>query len=312
MLNSVLAQKRGVYFKVISECIKKICFNGRDSVTGGISSFNYDSRTVLLNNGYYMPILGVGTWSLSNEEATDIVYNALKYGIRLIDTVRYYQCEKGVGKGIRQAIVDGIVKREDIFVTGKIMPMQYSLARKEIQESLHDLNLEYVDLMLVHQPGLGDRDVYHALENFVELQKIKTLGISNYYTIEQIEEVLSYAQIMPSVIQNENHIYYQNHRLKEYIKRYNIVLTSWYPLGGRGYITDHLHNEMIVNMSNTYKKTPAQIILRWQLQSGNISAPGSSNLLHIRQNYDIFDFELSPEDIKLIDSIDRNERYESL
>ena len=79
---------------------------------------------------------------------------------------------------------------------------------------------------------------------------------------------------MPSVIQNENHIYYQNHRLKEYIKRYNIVLTSWYPLGGRGYITDHLHNEMIVNMSNTYKKTPAQIILRWQLQSGNISVPG--------------------------------------
>ena len=148
------------------------------------SEFDFDSKTVKLNSGYEMPILGLGTWTLSNEEAENSVYHALKDGYRLIDTARYYQCETGVGKGIKKAVDEGIVKREDVFVTSKIMPGDYERAAQGINDSLHDLGLEYIDLMLIHQPGSNDEAVYKAMEQAVRDGKVRSIGISNYYTPE--------------------------------------------------------------------------------------------------------------------------------
>lgn len=141
--------------------------------------------------------------------------------------------------------------------------------------------------------------------------KEKSIGISNYYTKEEIDEVLSYATITPAVIQNENHIYYQNTELQDYVSQYGIILESWYPFGGRGHTSENFNNELIKELAEKYNKTSAQIILRWQLQAGYIVIPGSSNPDHIAENYDIFNFELSEEDMNNISDINISQRYEN-
>ena len=141
--------------------------------------------------------------------------------------------------------------------------------------------------------------------------KEKSIGISNYYTKEEIDEVLSYATITPAVIQNENHIYYQNTELQDYVSQYGIIIESWYPFGGRGHTSENFNNETIKKIAEKYNKTSAQIILRWQLQAGYIVIPGSSNPDHIAENYDIFNFELSEEDMNNIADINISQRYEN-
>ena len=275
------------------------------------SEFDFDSKTVKLNSGYEMPILGLGTWTLSNEEAENSVYHALKDGFRLIDTARYYQCETGVGKGIKKAVEEGIVKREDVFVTSKIMPGDYERAAQGIDDSLRDLGLDYIDLMLIHQPGSNDEAVYKAMEQAVRDGKVRSIGISNYYTPEAFDEVMSYAQIPPAVIQNENHIYYQNTALQEYVRKYGVVVESWYPFGGRGHTSENFNNETITAIAKSHGKTSAQVILRWHLQAGYIAIPGSSNPDHIAENYRIFDFELTVDEMRQIAAVNKNQRYEN-
>ena len=273
--------------------------------------FNFEKQTVLLNSGYEMPIIGLGTWALSNEQAENSVYHALKAGMRLIDTARYYRCEPGVGKGLQRAIDEGIVSREDVFITSKIMPGDYGRSAQAIDDSLRDLNVAWLDLMLIHQPGWNDEAVYRAMEDAVDAGKIRSIGISNYYTPEALEEVLSYARIMPAVIQNENHLYYQNSDLRNYAEQYGIVIESWYPFGGRGHTQEHFSDPVITAIAASHGKTPAQVILRWHLQAGFIAIPGSSNPDHIAENYDIFDFELSDEEMARISALDRHARYEN-
>ena len=275
------------------------------------SEFDFDSKTVKLNSGYEMPILGLGTWTLSNEEAENSVYHALKDGFRLIDTARYYQCETGVGKGIKKAVDEGIVKREDVFVTSKIMPGDYERAAQGIDDSLRDLGLDYIDLMLIHQPGSNDEAVYKAMEQAVRDGKVRSIGISNYYTPEAFDEVMSYAQIPPAVIQNENHIYYQNTALQEYVRKYGVVVESWYPFGGRGHTSENFNNETVTAIAKSHGKTSAQVILRWHLQAGYIAIPGSSNPDHIAENYRIFDFELTDDEMRQIAAVNKNQRYEN-
>ena len=275
------------------------------------SEFDFDSKTVKLNSGYEMPILGLGTWTLSNEEAENSVYHALKDGYRSIDTARYYQCETGVGKGIKKAVDEGIVKREDVFVTSKIMPGDYERAAQGINDSLRDLGLDYIDLMLIHQPGSNDEAVYKAMEQAVRDGKVRSIGISNYYTPEAFDEVMSYAQIPPAVIQNENHIFYQNTALQEYVRKYGVVVESWYPFGGRGHTSENFNNETITAIAKSHGKTSAQVILRWHLQAGYIAIPGSSNPDHIAENYRIFDFELTDDEMRQIAAENKNQRYEN-
>ena len=275
-----------------------------------VGEFDFSAEKVLLNSGWEMPIIGTGTWALSDEEAENSTYYALKAGMRLIDTARYYQNETGVGKGLARAIDEGIVTREEVFITSKIYGGDHDRAVKVIDEALSDLNVDYIDLMLIHQPGSDDAGVYKAMEEAVERGKIHSIGISNYYTKEQVEEVLSFAEITPAVIQNENHIFYQNAELRDYVKQYGIVMESWYPFGGRGHTQESFENDVILDIAKDHGKTAAQIILRWHLQDGYIAIPGSSNPDHIAENYDIFDFELSEDEMDRIRGIDEQRRYE--
>ena len=281
----------------------------KENIKNKDTSFDFSNRYVILNNGIKMPIIGLGTWTFTNEEAEEAVYIAIKNGYRLIDTAQYYGDEIGVGKGVRKAIEEGIVKREDIFVTSKIYASTDH--NKAIEKSLNNLDLDYIDLLLIHQPGFDDKGLYQTMEKYYKEGKLKAIGISNYYTKEAIDEVLSYAKIVPAIIQNENHIYYQNTELQEYVKQYGIIIESWYPFGGRGHTDENFNNETIIKIAKKYNKTSAQIILRWQLQAGYIAIPGSKNPNHIKENISIFDFELSDEDMKQIYNINENRRYEN-
>ncbi len=316
------------------EELKKILGSGNATVTFSLSSgmrdaaingaqllnvqpgtetgvFDFLSQTVLLNSGYRMPVIGLGTWTLSDSEAENSVYHALKSGMRLIDTARYYGNETGVGHGLQRAIDEGIVTREEVFITSKIYGGNYERAGGIIDDALSDLGVDYIDLLLIHQPGADDEGVYKAMEDAVRDGRLHSIGISNYYTPEAVDEVLSFAAIVPAVIQNENHLYYQNTQLQEYVKPYGIVIESWYPFGGRGHTGEHLGNETIAGIAKNHDKTAAQVILRWQLQAGFIAIPGSSNPDHIAENYDIFDFELSDSEMEEIRRLDRHERYEN-
>ena len=281
----------------------------KENIKNRDTTFDFSNRYVILNNGIKMPIIGLGTWTFTNEEAEEAVYIAIKNGYRLIDTAEYYGDEIGVGKGVRKAISEGIVKREDVFVTSKVYASTDH--NKAIEKSLSNLDLDYIDLLLIHQPGFDDKGLYQTMEKYYKEGKLKAIGISNYYTKEAIDEVLNYAEIVPTVIQNENHIYYQNTELQEYVKQYGIIIESWYPFGGRGHTSENFNNEVIKELAERYNKTSAQIILRWQLQAGHIAIPGSKNPDHIKENISIFDFELSDEDMKKIYNINENRRYEN-
>lgn len=284
--------------------------SGAAATDAVVGEFDFTKERVLLNSGWEMPIIGTGTWTLSDEEAENSTYYALKSGMRLIDTARYYQNEAGVGKGLARAIDEGIVTREDVFITSKIYGGDHDRAAEMIDAALTDLGVDYIDLMLIHQPSADDAGVYKAMEEAVESGKLHSIGISNYYTKAQVDEVLSFAEITPAVIQNENHIYYQNAELRDYVKQYGIVMESWYPFGGRGHTQESFENGVILDLAKAHEKTSAQIILRWHLQDGYIAIPGSGNPDHIAENYDIFDFEFSEDEMERIRGIDEQRRYE--
>jgi len=266
---------------------------------------------VTLNSGYKMPRLGLGTWTLNDDTAEDCVYYALKIGYRLIDTARYYGNEVGVGRGVRRAIQDGIATREEIFITSKIMPSTYNSPDKAIDDSLRNLNLDYIDLMLIHQPGYNDEEVYKALERGVKAGKIRSIGISNYYTPSDFDRIKNIAEIIPVVVQNENHIYYQNEKLQNYVAKYGTVVESWYPFGGRGNTQKIFSDSTIQQLAKKYSKSPAQIILRWHLQAGYVVIPGSKNMNHIAENFEVFDFALTADDMALMRGLNKNRRFEN-
>ena len=258
-----------------------------------------------------MPIIGLGTWTLDDETAENSVYHALKDGYRLIDTARYYGNAQGVGDGVRRAIAEEIVEREDVFITTKIVPYGFDDYDAAIDECIEALGLDYIDLLLIHQQGADEKELYAAIERAVENGKVHSLGISNYYTQEDFERITENAIIMPAVIQNENHIFYQNTEFQNYVKQFGTIIESYYPFGGRGHTSDSMNNETILAIAEAHGKTAAQVILRWQLQAGYIAIPGSSNPDHIAENYDIFDFELSSEEMQQIAALDTGERYET-
>ncbi len=275
------------------------------------TAFDFDSKTVLLNSGYEMPIIGLGTWTQDEDTAENSVYEALKDGYRLIDTAQYYGNETGVGKGIQRAIRDGIVTREEVFVTTKVMPSNYDRAYSSIDDSLKRLGLDYIDLMLIHQSGSNDTDVYKALCQGVKDGKLRSIGISNYYTLEEYERVTLVGDIKPAVVQNENHPFYQNTEFQQDIARYGTVVESWYPFGGRGHTQDLFGNDTITEIANDHNKTSAQIILRWHLQAGYVTIPGSQNPDHILENISIFDFELTEEEMQRMAEPHTGQRYEN-
>ena len=268
-------------------------------------SFNFETKTVTLNSGYEMPIYGIGTYSLLDEECVNSVQAALENGVRLIDTAYMYHNEESVGEAVRNSGIP----REEIFVITKLYPNQFANAEAAIDEALEKLDIEYIDLMLLHHPGNNDVDAYHAMEAAVSEGKIRSIGLSNWY-VEELEEFLPQVTITPALVQNEIHPYYQENDVIPYIQSLGIVVQGWYPLGGRGHTADLLSNEVISEIASSHGKSPAQVILRWNLQKGVVVIPGSSNPDHIKENTELFDFELTDKEMDLINSLDRNEKHD--
>ncbi len=275
-----------------------------DDISEYNPGFDLKAGTVTLNNGIEMPILGIGTFNLTPEQAEESVYNALTDGYRLIDTANAYMNERAVGRGIKKSGVP----REEIFLTTKLWISEYDDVEKAIDETLERLDVDYIDLLLLHQPYGSYVNAYKALENAVNEGKVRSIGLSNFYE-KKFDEIMNTATIPPAVLQNELHPYYQEKEMKEYMAKYGTIMEAWYPLGGRNGVQSQLFaDETILEIAKAHNKTAAQIILRWHLQSGTIAIPGSSNPEHIQENFDIFDFELTNDEMRKIETLDKGER----
>ena len=268
-------------------------------------SFNLQTKTVRLNSGYDMPIIGIGTYSLIEDICVNSVSTAIKNGYRLIDTAYMYHNEKSVGEGIKKSGVP----REEIFVITKLYPSQFNDAEKSINEALEKLDIDYIDLMLLHHPGVNDVKAYKEMEKAVREGKIRSIGLSNWY-IKELESFLPQITIMPALVQNEIHPYYQENEVISYIQNKGIVVQAWYPLGGRGHQKELLDDKVLKEIAQNHNKSVAQVILRWDIQKEVVVIPGSSNPAHIKENIDIFDFELTDEEMQKIASLERNEKHD--
>lgn len=278
-----------------------------ESAQAGV--FDFENRTVLLNSGYAMPIMGLGTYALDHDTCVSSVMALLEGGGRLIDTAYMYGNEEAVGEGVRRGMAEYGIPREDIFVITKIYPSQFSDPEAAIDMALQKLDIGYIDMMLLHHPGANDVKAYKAMEQYVEAGKIHSLGLSNWY-VEELTTFLPQVTVMPALVQNEIHPYYQEQDVVPFIQEKGIVVQCWYPLGGRGYTAELLGNEMIQAIAAAHGVSAAQVILRWDLQRGIVVIPGSSNPEHIRENLDLFGFELSEEEMRQIAALDRGEKHD--
>lgn len=289
--------------------LKEILRTGSISVTFSLERkagvFDMERKMVMLNSGYEMPILELGTYSLLDDTCVNSVISELQSGGRLIDTAYMYHNEEAVGEGIKQSGVP----REEIFIETKLYPNQYADAANAIDEALEKLDVGYIDLMLPHHPGANDVEAYKAMEQAVKDGKIRSIGLSNWY-IEELEEFSPQIEIMPALVQNEIHPYYQELEVVPYIQSLGIVVQGWYPLGGRGYTADLLGNETINAIADVHGVSSAQVILRWNLQRNIVVIPGSSNPDHIKENLDIFGFELSDDEMEQIKALNRDEKHD--
>ena len=277
--------------------------------TTKVGVFNFEKKSVLLNSGYEMPILGLGTYALDYDTCVNSVKTLLRNGGRLIDTAYMYGNEDAVGEGVRQAMAEYGIPREEIFVITKIYPNQFHDPEAAIDMALEKLNIDYIDMMLLHHPGTDDVKAYKAMEKYVEQGKIRSLGLSNWY-IKELTSFLPQVTITPALVQNEIHPYYQEQEVVPFIQEKGIVVQCWYPLGGRGYTAELLGDETICAIAEAHGVSAAQVILRWDLQRGIVVIPGSGNEQHIIENLDLFGFELTQEEMEQIAALDRSEKHD--
>lgn len=262
-------------------------------------------KTITLNNGVEMPMLGIGTFNLSPDQAERSVTVALKAGYRLIDTANAYVNERAVGRAIHKSGVP----REELFVTTKLWVSEYSRAEKAIDETLARLGLDYVDLLLLHQPYGDYLNAYMAMEEALESGKARAIGLSNFYE-EKFTQIMKVARIAPAVLQNEMHPYHQEKDMKVYLRQFGTVQEAWFPLGGRDNVRTLLRDRTIAEIAKGTGKTPAQVVLRWENQSDIVAIPGSANEHHIKENLDILDFELSMDEMSRIDALESRRFYQ--
>lgn len=254
-----------------------------------------------LNNDIIMPMAGIGTFLLTPDEAESAVLNSLTCGYRLIDTANAYLNEKAVGRAMKRS---GL-KRDEIFLETKLWPSFYEQP-DAVEKTLQRLDTDYIDLLLIHQPAGNYIAGYRQLEAAYKSGKARAIGLSNFDQT-QIMEILSICEVKPSVLQTELHPYHQETELKAFLKENNIVPQAWYPLGHGDKAL--LNEPLFVKLSTKYSKSTAQIILRWHIQAGNIVIPGSKNPAHIEANFDLFDFELTDDEMTAIAALNRSARY---
>ena len=256
---------------------------------------------ITLNNGVKMPVAGIGTFLLSPDEAEASCLSALGCGYRLIDTANAYVNEKAVGRAMKKS---GLA-RQEIFLETKLWPTFYS-DENAVDDTLERLGTDYIDLILLHQPAGCYLTGYRLLEKAYKEGKIKAIGLSNF-TEAQIEEIIDACEIKPAVLQTEVHPYAQAKELKKLLSKADMAIQAWYPLGHGDKAL--LEEPVFTSLAEKYKKTNAQIILRWHVQAGNIIIPGSRNPDHIKANLDLFDFALTREEMAEIEGLDQEKHY---
>lgn len=259
-------------------------------------------KTKQLANGIEMPRLGLGVWRVEDNDATNSVKWAIENGYQLIDTAAVYKNERGVGEGIRQSNT----KREDLFITTKLWNADqgYDSAHQTFNDSLERLGLDYVDLYLIHWPVEGKfNDSWKAMEEIYESGRAKAIGVSNFHQ-HHIEELMKTAKIKPMVDQIELHPTLTQVELREFLAKEDIAVEAWSPLG-QGKI---LQNPTLVEIAEKHDKSAAQVIIRWHLQSDSIVIPKSVHEERIKENFDVFNFELNDDEMKRIDALNINER----
>ena len=257
---------------------------------------------VTLNNGVQMPILGYGDYQVTKDECERCVLDALKVGYRSIDTAQSYFNEEEVGN----ALVKSGIPREEIFLTTKVWIEHYGYdeCRASVLESLRKLKTDYVDLCLLHQPFSDVYGAYRALEDLMAEGKIRAIGISNFY-VDRMVDIASFARVKPAVNQIEIHPHHQQNEQLEWHNKYGIQLEAWAPFGeGRGGMFDLPELKVI---GEKYGKTPAQVMLRWHIQRGIVVIPKSTHIERMEENFNVFDFELTAEDMEIIATLDKGQ-----
>ena len=254
-----------------------------------------------LNNGIKMPMAGIGTFLLTPDEAEASVLSALQCGYRLIDTANAYVNEKAVGRAMRKSGIP----RDEIFLETKLWPSFYE-QEDAVEKTLQRLGTGYIDLLLIHQPAGNYVAGYRLMEKAYTEGKVRAIGLSNF-TPEQVQEILDICEVKPAVLQTEVHPYSQEKELKAFLDKEGIVIQAWYPLGhgDKALIQEPLFTEF----GKKYGKSNAQIILRWHIQAGNIVIPGSKNPAHIKENFNLFDFALTDDEMGKITALDKQKRY---
>lgn len=259
--------------------------------------------TVTLNNDVEMPGFGLGVFKVEDGDTViDAVSSALSVGYRLIDTAGFYDNEEGVGKAIK----DSGISREEIFVTSKVWndKQGYDSTLKAFDESLDKLGLDYLDLYLIHWPVSGKfKDTWRALEKIYREGKVRAIGVSNFH-VHHLEELLQDAEVIPALNQIEFHPHLTQAEVLEFCKENNIQMQAWSPLK-KGRIFEE---KVLVEIAEKYGKTVPQVILRWDLEQGVATIPKTVNKTRMVENADIFDFQLTEEEVERITSLNRNER----
>ncbi len=254
---------------------------------------------VQLNNGLQMPILGYGVYQVTKEECERCVLDALKTGYRLIDTAQSYFNEEEVGN----AIVKSSIPREEIFLTTKVWVEHYGYeeTKKSVYDSMKKLQTEYIDLMLLHQPFSDYYGAYRALEELYQKGVLKAIGVSNFYP-DRLVDIANFANIVPMVNQVETHVLNQQTEAKKWMDKYEVQIEAWAPFGeGRGGLFE---NFVLTAIGEKYGKTSAQVMLRWNIQRGVVVLPKSTHIERMEQNFNVFDFALSEEDMAAIAALD--------
>lgn len=255
-----------------------------------------------LNNDVKMPVEGLGTFLMSPAEAEAASLAALEAGYEHIDTANAYMNEKAVGR----AIAKSGVARDKLFVSTKLWPSVYEAGDAAIEGTLNRLGLDYVDMLILHQPVGNYLAAWKTMEKAYKEGKVRALGLSNFPQ-EKIAEVIDHAEIKPQLVTVECHPYFAQSDLREYLSQYGIVIEAWYPLG---HGDKGLQEEPVfTKLAEKYGKTPAQVILRWHVQMGTSIIPGSKNPAHIADNADIFDFELTDEEMAEVAKLDGTKKY---
>ncbi|ARJ50066.1 aldo/keto reductase [Staphylococcus lutrae] len=266
-------------------------------------------NNVTFYNGNTMPQVGLGVFRVeNNDQAKEAVKHAIKSGYRSIDTAMIYQNEEKVGEGIREAIEAFGLSREDLFITSKLWLDDYGRENvaKAYQASLDRLGLDYLDLYLVHWPGLDEAvmiDTWRGMEDLYHDQKVKNIGVSNF-NIEHLEALLAQTRIKPVINQVEFHPYLTQARLRQYLKVQHIQMESWSPLMNAQILED----ETVKQVASEVGKSPAQVIIRWNIQHDVVTIPKSVTSSRIEDNLAVFDFELSDAQMQLLDQLNEDRR----